>query len=148
MLPYVLDEVSLFHAFGSGDPDIFGSLKEAHPIASFEGRPQAFSGTVQALSQSEQPLGHQGPARGFQQQMAATGAAGATCCAGLDSGAARLGEMIAAWLHLESPCLCSTCWVAAWLGTGPGMSGVLHTLWPLPSEIVDWMVLVGIVLFI
>ena len=97
---------------------------------------------------AEQPLGHQGPARGFQQQMAATGAAGATCCAAPDSGAARRGEKIAALLHLESPCLCSTCWVAVWLGTGPGMSGVLHTLWPLPSEIVNWMVLVGIVLFV
>ena len=80
--------------------------------------------------------------------MAATGAAGATCCAAPDSGAARRGEKIAALLHLESPCLCSTCWVAVWLGTGPGMSGVLHTLWPLPSEIVNWMVLVGIVLFV
>ena len=33
-------------------------------------------------------------------------------------------------------------------GYGPGMSRVLHMLWPLPSEIVNWMVLVGIVLFV
>lgn len=38
--------------------------------------------------------------------------------------------------------------LAAWPGTGLGMIGVLHMLWPLPSEIVNWMVLVGIVLFV
>ena len=38
--------MSLLHAFGSGDPDMFGSLKEAHPTASFKGRPQASCGTA------------------------------------------------------------------------------------------------------
>lgn len=38
--------------------------------------------------------------------------------------------------------------LAAWPGTGLGTSRVLHMLWPLPSETVNWMVLVGIVLFV
>ena len=121
ILPYVLDEVSLLHAFGSGDLDMFGSFKEAHPTASLEGRPHsACLSRLWPSLRAEQALGSQGPARGFQQQMAAAGAAGASCCAGPDSGAARRGEKIAAWLHLQSPCFFSTCWaaLAAWLGMG------------------------------
>ena len=93
---------------------MFGSLNEAHPTASFEGRPRDFSGTACPGS---------GPVWGLRRPwgvkalplVPATDGCGRRRRCFLAHRPRLWGcpsrEKIAAWLHLESPCLCSTCWV-------------------------------------